>query len=290
MAFRAKFRLRASFHFRAKFGRHCGPRRDMPDSQRSVLAKLTEAVDDGRPVALATVVETSRSVPRHAGSKMLIYQDGNQFGSIGGGEMEGRVLAAAAEALVDGQSRLLEYRLVDPASGDPGVCGGDVTIFVEPYVSSPTVYVIGCGHIGKAVVDLAGWLGYRVVATDDRTDLATPELLPEADVVIAGPITEALQQAPVTDQTHIVLVTRNAQVDLEILPHLLATPARTIGVMGSHRRWETTKKNLESGGVASADLDRVVTPIGIEIGAETPEEIALSVMAQVVSWRRGIPG
>lgn len=261
-------------------------RSGIPSSDRSVLAMLTEAIDAGRPVAVATVVDTRRSVPRHAGSKMLIFGDGTQAGSIGGGEMEGRVLAAAAESLTDGRPRLLEYKLVDPTVGDPGVCGGEVNIYVEPYMPTATVYVIGCGHIGRAVSDLANWLGYRVVATDDRTDLATPELMPKADVVIAGPISQAIEQAPITDQTHVVLVTRNAQVDMEVLPHLLASPARTIGVMGSHRRWETTKKNLQTAGVETSQLDRIITPIGVEIGAETPEEIALSVMAQIVSWRR----
>lgn len=253
---------------------------------RPLLAELVEAVDRGTPVALATVVTTSRSVPRHAGAKMLVYSDGHQQGTIGGGEMESRVIAEAVAALADGRPRMLEYRLVDPGAGDPGVCGGDVSIYLEPYLPSPTIYVVGCGHIGRAVVDLAHWLGFRVVATDDRADLVTSELLPHADVLAPGPITEALASAPATTNTDVVLVTRNAAVDVEILPHLVKTPARSIGVMGSRRRWDTTRRQLAQRGVTDDELARIRTPIGLELNAETPEEIALSILAEIVMMRR----
>jgi xanthine dehydrogenase accessory factor len=255
-------------------------------NDRVLLGELLAAVDAGTPVVLATVVATERSVPRHAGSKMLVFADGSQRGTIGGGEMEGRVVAEARAALADGQARLLPYTLVDPASGDPGVCGGTLQIYVEPYMPTPTVYVVGCGHVGKAIVDLAHWLGFRVVATDDRADLADPASLPLADAVVAGAIEAALAAHPVTSETHVVVVTRNVAVDLEILPALVRTPARTIGVMGSRRRWSTTAAELRRRGLTDDDLARISSPIGLELEAETPEEIALSVMAQIVAHRR----
>ncbi|MCJ7753168.1 MAG: XdhC family protein, partial [Thermoanaerobaculales bacterium] len=123
----------------------------MGDQDRRVLFELTAAVEAGRPVVLATVVGTRRSTPRRPGTKMLVFGDGETFGTIGGGEMESRVIAAATGALSDRRPQLLEYALVDPTRGDPGICGGEVKIYLEPYMPRHTVYVIGCGHVGRAV-------------------------------------------------------------------------------------------------------------------------------------------
>lgn len=249
-----------------------------------IVAELAAALAADEAVALATVVRTDRSVPRHAGSKMLVYRDGRSSGTIGGGEMEHRVVAEALEALGDGRPRMLEYALVDPASGDPGVCGGTVEIYVEPHMPQPTLYIVGAGHVGRAVAHLAGWLGYRVVVWDDRDEVAG-----DIDGVAAsysGSIDEALTAEPITADTSIVVVTRNVALDAELLPPLLATPARYIGVMGSNRRWSTTRAKLTDAGLAESELERVRSPIGIEIAAETPEEIAVSIMAEVVRHRR----
>jgi len=258
-------------------------------TDHSIMGVLADSISSGRPVVLATVIRTIRSVPRRAGSKMLVWADGTQAGTVGGGEMESRVRAEAADAIADGLSRVIDYDLLDPASGDPGVCGGTVTIHLEPFMSRPTVLVVGCGHVGRAVVDLAHWLGFRVVAVDDRAELADPSEVPNADVVVSGSITEALDAAPVDDQTHAVLVTRNVALDLETIPPLLATPVRSIGVMGSVRRWQTTSEKLRDAGVSDDELSRVTAPIGIEIDAETPEEIALSIMGQIIAERRAAP-
>lgn len=255
-----------------------------------LLGELVSVVEAGRRVVLATVTETDRSVPRHAGTKMLIFEDGSTRGTIGGGEMESLVIVEAVAALADGRSRTIGYRLVDPDQGDPGVCGGEVRIYLEPYMPTPVIYVVGCGHIGRAIIELAHWLGYRVVATDDRVELVTEEALPLADVRLPGPISQALARFPVTAETEVVVVTRNMVVDLEVLPELLKTPARSIGVMGSHRRWATTYRELVAQGVPETDLTRLRAPLGLELGAETPEEIAVSVLAELVLLRRGGSG
>ena len=252
-----------------------------------LIRELADSIERGEAVVLVTVVQTHRSVPRHAGSKMLIRADGTALGSIGGGEMEARVLREARAALGDVKPRLVHFDLVDPKRGDPGVCGGDVQLYLEPYMPNASVYVIGCGHVGRAVVDLAHWLGYRVIAFDDRPDQVTEELLPLADVRLHGSINEALASHPPTPDTHIVVLTRNMGLDLDIIPAVLSTPARSIGVMGSSRRWATTRAELEQRGVPAEQLDRVKSPIGIELQAETPEEIAVSVMAEIVGSRRG---
>jgi len=262
----------------------------MTGEDRHVLEELLAAQARREPVALAVIIRDQGSVPRHAGTKMLVYGDGRTLGTIGGGEMEARVVAAAAEALRDGRTRLVPYSLVDPQRGDPGVCGGQVEIYVEPYVSLPTLYVLGCGHVGRALVSLGHWLGYRVVAWDDRPELATAGNVPDADARLSGPLAEALATQPIDARTYVAVVTRNVGLDRELLPQLLATPAAFIGVMGSRRRWEETRRLLLADGQPADKLARVVSPIGLEINAESPNEIAVSIMAQIIMAQRGGDG
>ncbi|MEE9414254.1 MAG: XdhC/CoxI family protein [Acidimicrobiales bacterium] len=253
-----------------------------------MIPELAAAIERGESVVLATVVQSRRSVPRRPGAKMLIYSDGRILGTIGGGEMEHRVKLDAAEVLLDGKPRLSNYSLVDPSEGDPGVCGGEVDIYLEPYMPQTPLYVIGAGHVGHAVSDLAQWLGFKTMVWDDRSEvLETVVEAEHADVAMSGAIANAIEQHPVSADASIVVVTRNVALDLEILPHLLATPARYIGLMGSLRRWEKTRTGLAKMGIGDDDLDRVQAPIGVEIHAETPAEIAVSIMAAVIGNRRG---
>jgi xanthine dehydrogenase accessory factor len=250
--------------------------------RRALLAELSEAVGRARPVVVATIVETARSVPRHAGAKMLVYGDGTTSGTVGGGQVESLIRTDALAALDDGATRLKQYTLEDPERGDPGICGGTMTISLEPYMPPHTIFVIGCGHVGRAVIDLAHWLGYRTVANDDRSELVTEDALPNAEVRLVGPVAEALDAEPVYENTSIVVVTRSHDLDVEIVPQLLATPARYIGVMGSKRRWSATRDRLIESGVAADEIDRIHVPIGIDIGAETVEEIAVSIMSEII--------
>jgi xanthine dehydrogenase accessory factor len=256
---------------------------------RKVVLELAAAIESGRPVVLATVVATRRSAPRHSGTKMLVYAGGDTFGTIGGGEMESRVMEAARTVLEDRRPRLVEYALVDPTRGDPGVCGGEVEIYLEPYMPQHTVYIIGCGHVGRAVIDLAHWIGYRTVALDDRAEMVTETALPNADVRVHGGLTDLAE--PVPEDSSIVVVTRNTDLDVAVLPAALATPARYVGVMGSATRWRTVAGRLEETGLTPAQLERVHTPIGIEMQAETLEEIAVSIISEIIQVNRSaVPG
>ncbi len=257
----------------------------MSDNLR-IISELLAAQHAGEPVVLATVIKARGSVPRHSGSKMLVFSDGRISGSIGGGEMESRVVKEALASLADGRTRVLPYALVEPKRGDPGVCGGEVEIYLEPYAPPATLLVIGCGHVGQAVAELGHFLGYRVVVTDDREALATPEAIPNADLHLPGSFAEALEQSPITPSTYVIMVTRNVLVDREIVPLLIHSPARYIGIMGSDRRWAETKRLLIEDDLSAEDLDRIHSPIGLEIEAETPEEIAVSIMAEIIKLRR----
>jgi len=258
-------------------------------ADREIARGLLDTLDEGLAVVMATVVGTHHSVPRHVGARMLVYADGRQLGTIGGGEMESRVCAAARDVMASGRPAQLDFDLIDPARGDPGVCGGSMSIHLEPFMPQPHLVVIGCGHVGVAVVELAHWLGFRVTAIDDRTEAADPARLADADVILDGPLDDCARKAGIDEQTHVVLLTRNSGIDAEVLPIVLESPARSIGVMGSARRWSTTRSTLTAAGIAEDQLDRVVSPIGIDIVAESPAEIALSIMSQLVELRRREP-
>jgi xanthine dehydrogenase accessory factor len=258
--------------------------RAMSDYQ--VYEAVLDAKRTGQPAVLAIIIHDKGSVPRHAGSKMLIYPDGKIIGTIGGGELESRVIAEVPKLLNGGQPAMLHYELVDPERGDPGVCGGQVDVFMEPILPDPAVLVIGCGHVGQAVADLAHWLGFRVIVTDDRQDLCNPQVIPAADEYLAVPPDKIVSTATIHNRTFVVAVTRGVPFDVAMLPDLLNTPAPYIGVIGSRRRWATTVKQLQEQGISEDALRRIHAPIGLDIKAETPREIAVSIMAEVIlSWR-----
>lgn len=260
------------------------------DETLPLLEELLTAQRRGQSVVLATVTRARGSVPRHAGSKMLVYEDGHTSGTVGGGEMEARVIAEAQQALQEARPRIVPYSLVDPTRGDPGVCGGEMEIYLEPYLPPATVFVIGAGHVGRAVAGLAHWLGYRVVVNDDRAELANEDATPGADLYLPGGIEEALAQQPLHRNTYVVLTTRNVMVDRGILPHLVDSPAPYMGIIGSKKRWEHTKKLLREDGFSEAQLAQFHSPIGLELNAETPEEIAVSIMAEIIMLSRGGTG
>ncbi len=256
----------------------------------SFYTALAELEENGGSGAICTIVRSQGSTPRHVGSKMLVYADGSYEGTVGGGEMESRVIQAAQKAMADGQPRLLQYDLTDPGRGDPGVCGGQLEVFVEPVTPAPTIVVVGGGHVGRAVAHLAQWLDFQVVVSDDRPEFCTPEAVPGADQYLPGPLAGLPEVLHITPQTYLVLCTRNVEIDVAGLPALLETPAAYLGVIGSRRRWETTRQLLLQSGTSSGDLDRVNSPMGLELNAETPEEIAVSILAEIIQLRRGGDG
>jgi xanthine dehydrogenase accessory factor len=251
------------------------------------LAELEENNESG---ALCTVICAQGSTPRNETSKMLVYPDGRILGTVGGGEMENRVIAEALQSIGDGKPRLLKYSMSDPKRGDPGVCGGQLEVFVEPIHPRPIVVVIGAGHVGKAVAQLAHWLGFYVVVSDDREEFCNPQAVPDADEYYPVAMAELSEKFNITPWSYIVLTTRGVNIDVPGMPALLATSAAYIGVIGSQRRWLETVKMLREAGVSDESLRRVHSPVGLELNAETPEEIAVSIMAEIIMLRRGGDG
>lgn len=256
----------------------------------TVYRALAELESQGGRGALCTIVNSQGSTPRREGSKMLVYPDGEIVGSVGGGEVEGRIIQEALEVIDTGQSKMLDYSLVDPERGDPGVCGGSFQVFLEPLIPSSTLIVVGGGHVGQAVVHLADWLGYRVVLTDDRKEFCTPEVAPGAAEYHPCLLEEVPHHVKFTPETAVILVTRNMGIDVSGLPAILDQPHQYLGVISSKRRWRLTEEKLLENGVSEEQLSQIHAPIGLELNAETPEEIAVSIMAEVIMVQRGGTG
>jgi len=254
-------------------------------SNSTIFSKVVELEESGSAGALCTIISSKGSTPRGAGTKMLVFQDGTIAGTIGGGELENRVRHVAQEVISTGHPRLLAYNLADISKGDPGLCGGQVEVYVEPILPKPSILVIGGGHVGKAVSHLAKWLGFHVIVSDDRPEFCTLETNPDADLFLPIQMSQIPDQMAITKDTCIVLTTRGVGVDIIGLPALVASPASYIGVIGSRKRWATTVKELKKSGVSEKSIRRIHSPIGLELNAETPEEIAISILSEIIMIR-----
>ena len=254
---------------------------------KNVYHAIAAAQSEGKTAALATIIRTSGSVPRHPGSKMLVYPDGSIVGTVGGGSVESNIIDEAKKIMKSGTPDTFSYTLNDLGAGDPGICGGTVEIFVEPIGTTPTIVVIGCGHVGKALAELAKWSGFRVVVSDDRAELCNAEFIPNMDEYLVVSPAEVMSHLTLTPQTYIAAVTRGLPVDEKLLPSILETDVPYIGLIGSHRRWKITRQTLiDLHNIDAATADRIQSPIGLEIEAETPQEIAISIMAQIIEHYR----
>jgi len=266
--------------------------RDEPeDGSRSLWARVGELVNDGCTVAVATVIRTRGSVPRKAPARMIVLGDGRTEGTVGGGELEARVIDEARALLASpDETRLLQYAFSNPDRGDVGVCGGEVEIMVETVRPATRVVVVGAGHVGREVVALSRFMGFHTTITDDREDLCTPDATPGADVYVVCDMAEIPDQVRIDQATFVVLTTRSVHLDLGGLPSLLRCEPRYLGVIGSQRRWGTTAERLAQAGVPPDTIASITSPTGLDLEAESPKEIALSIVAEIVMILRGGTG
>lgn len=252
---------------------------------KELYEKLYEATKSGQPVCLCVVIETKGAVPRHAGSKMLVYQNGLTFGSVGGGQVENETVEAAFRALKTGQPEIVRYSLDPKQQNAVGVCGGDVTVYVEPQSVRPILLILGAGHVGRSMAKFGQLLDFRVIVSDDRTELCTSEQIPGEVEFLPIPMQEIPTHIDINEQVYIVGVTRGSDVDIAGLPAILDHTPAYIGMIGSLKRWGSTKKALLELGIARERIDLIKSPIGIDIEAETPDEIAISILAEVIQAR-----
>jgi xanthine dehydrogenase accessory factor len=236
-----------------------------------------------------TVVRANGSTPQRAGAKMLVFADGRTVGTIGGGCYENDAFWKARDAIASGRGTLLHYDLNDDFAQENGlVCGGQMDVHVDPLAPAPHLYVIGAGHVGWHVAELAQTAGFRLHVVDDREKFANRERFPRADAVIVEPIAEWLAQAAIPASAYAVIVTRGHNADLDALRALASRPLAYLGLIGSKAKIIRITEALIEEGVPRETLDRIHAPIGLEIGAVTPAEIAISIVAQLIAVRRGV--
>jgi len=240
----------------------------------------------GQRGALATIVHTNGSIPSYESSRMLVREDGTIAGTIGGGCVEADVWAAAREAMEREAPRKMVFNLNHEASYDNGlICGGTLEVFDEPILPQPIAYLFGGGHVSMAVAKSASTAGFGIVVIDDREQFANRERFPMADRVITS-FEEAFTQIRPNASSYLIIVTRGHKQDMRVLSWAVRTDARYIGMIGSKRKVLSTYKALEAEGFGPEELERVFAPMGVDIGALSPEEIAVSVTAELVAVRR----
>ena len=240
----------------------------------------------GRRAALATIVHTNGSIPSYESSRMLVREDGSIAGTIGGGCVEAEVWAAAKEVMQKESPRKMVFNLNNEASYDNGlICGGTLEVFVEPILPQPIVYLFGGGHVSTAVAKAASAAGFGIAVVDDREAFANAERFPMAQEIHTS-YEDAFQKIHPNASSYVVIVTRGHKEDMRVLAWAVRTEARYVGMIGSKRKVLSVYKALENDGHKADEFERVYAPMGLEIGALSPEEIAVSLVAELVAVRR----
>jgi xanthine dehydrogenase accessory factor len=252
-----------------------------------IYEQIVELRREGRRGAVATIVNVRGSIPSFQTAKMLVRDDGSIVGTIGGGCVEADVWQAAREVMESEKPRTLKFDLNQDPKYDTGlVCGGTLEVFVEPILPPALLYVFGAGHVAFNLCTAAGNAGFDVIVTDDRSSYATKERFPAAREVHALDFDEATKQLDPNESSYIVIVTRGHRDDMRLLRWAVQTRARYVGMIGSKRKVIEISKTLQSEGLSAKLFERVHAPVGLDIGAVTPEEIAVAITAELIAIRR----
>src|SRR6187397_696516 len=255
---------------------------------QEVFAAVAEALEKGEPAALVTIVSTTGSTPQRVGAKMLVFPDGRLVGTIGGGCYENDAFWKAKDAVQSRKPSLVKYDLNDDFAQENGlVCGGQMQVYIEPLEATPRLYVIGAGHVGYHLARLAHTIGFRTHVLDDREKFANTERFPDAAEVIVETIPEWLHRADLSPNAYVVIVTRGHTHDLDALRSLAARDLRYLGLIGSKAKVKRIYDALLAEGMPPECLQRVNAPVGLDIGAVSPEEIAVAILAELIAVRRG---
>ena len=241
----------------------------------------------GQKCALATIVQVNGSIPSYESAKLLVREDGSMAGTIGGGCVEAEVWTAAREVIETERPRHLTFSLGQDAAYDNGlICGGQLNVFVEPVIPQPRALIFGAGHISKSLSKIANMAGFATSIIDNRETFANRERFPEAEDIYAEEYEEVFPRLMVNGSTYLIIVTRGHRDDMRVLRWAIGTPARYVSMIGSKRKVLGVVKELEKEDIGRDAYQRVFAPMGLEIGAITPEEIAVSVVAEMIAMRR----
>lgn len=241
----------------------------------------------GKPAALATIISAQGSTPREAGTKMLIRADGTIVETIGGGLIEAQVIQKAKEIIKSGKAEIMSLKLnAEQAAQEGAICGGQMEVFIEPLIPTERLFIFGAGHVSYYLAPMASSVGFQLTIIDDREEFANQERFSQADELIVDDFKRAIKKIKPNVHSYIVIVTRGHNYDELVLHWALSTKAHYIGMIGSKSKIKTIFKNLEAKGVSPQELKKVYSPIGLDIGAQTPSEIAVSILAQLIEVRR----
>lgn len=254
-----------------------------------IYQEIARLIESGEEAAVATVVAASGSTPREEGAKMLVRPDGSILGTVGGGNIEKQVIQEAQEVIRSGKAKKLDYRL-NPKGELGMICGGDTEVFIEPIQVAPRLFIFGAGHIGVPLARMARLVGFRITVVDDRAEFATQARFPEAAELVVGDFATVFERLNVTPNSYIVIVTHGHKGDETVLEGALKTPARYVGMIGSKSKNATVFAHLLAKGATQAELDRVHAPIGLRIMAQTPEEIAVAILGEIIQVKHAAPG
>jgi len=244
----------------------------------------------GKRAVMATIVHTNGSIPSFESSRMLVREDGSILGTIGGGCVEAEVWAAAKDVLKAEAPRKMTFNLNNEASYDNGlICGGTLEVFVEPILPQPLLYIFGGGHVSMALAHAAHKAGFAIGVVDDREQFANRERFPMAEEIYTT-YEDAFEKLKPNASSYLVIVTRGHRDDMRVLGWAVGSEARYIGMIGSKRKVLSVYQALEREGVSAEKFDRVHAPVGLQIGALTPDEIAISITAELIAVRRGASG
>jgi xanthine dehydrogenase accessory factor len=257
---------------------------------QEVFEAALRAEREGEPAALVTVVSTDGSTPQKAGAKMVVYSDGRIVGTIGGGCVEAEMTWRARQVIETRRALMASYDLTPDQAGEDGlVCGGRMQVFIEPIEGTPTLCLFGAGHVAQPLAHMAKRAGFRVEVADDRLKFANRERFPEADAILVEPFGEAARRMTLGRNSYAVVVTRGHRGDADALQAVLGKGLRFVGLLGSRPKAVHVFTDLEERGVALELLEEVHVPLGVQIGAQSPEEIAVSILAEMIAVRRGVP-
>src|SRR5579871_4172997 len=256
---------------------------------KEVFAAVSDAIEKGEAAALVTIVSTTGSTPQRVGAKMLVYSDGRTVGTIGGGCYENDAFWKAREAITARKPQLVHYELSDDFAQETGlICGGQMDVYIEPIEPSPELFVIGAGHVGFHLARLAHDVGFRVHVVDDREKFANRERFPYATEIVVEDIPSWIERANLPPHAYAVIVTRGHTNDLDALRALAPRELRYLGLIGSRAKVARIYEEILKDGRLPADrLERVHAPIGLDIGAVTPQEIAVSILAELIAVKHG---
>jgi xanthine dehydrogenase accessory factor len=247
----------------------------------NIYKAINEILNQGEQASLATIVSKQGSTPAPVGAKMIVKSNNDIVGTVGGGRVESEIRQIAIKTIGDGLPKLVSINLSDSDS----ICGGSISVFIEPIISSEKIFIFGAGHIAQPLSKMAVLTGFNVTIIDDRQEYANPDRFSEADKIITSDYEDASNQLEIDYNSFIVIITRGHSFDQQVLEWACGTKAKYIGMIGSKTKIQQVFDNLRQKGVDDKKIAEVHAPIGLEIGSETPSEIAVSILAEIIKVR-----